>query len=480
MGGDLDKPEDEIPIPAGQATPLTNDVLYKVDTKDMSKDKIPLSKSQRTPSDYDLNMERTSNPQTDMINESDDLYDEIANDKYGQGAQDNIGLNDSLMDMNMASYDEEQDPPLDSTEAITDAINSDTISTRTPLDPTDTGQDNTGNNLSTAGEMEPDHVHEVQMDPPQSDKCHDSVPLENPRISTPTLFATRDEQSFESSSSSSNMQNHPSEPTMESLLIQQLRTQIQQLQQDVAAKESQQIKTMLELHNKEKDLLVSQIRDTKEEAKERVAKMQQHVERLEAEVAATSSSSQDSSSQKEDFIQAQRSEGEALAIKISEVEQTAKDTRRQLLDVQDELTTQLKKKVVQDELITQLERKVHDLETELKSIRAKWTMAQQKEVRADQLETSLLKIREEGEIKSAQIVSLKTEVKEYKSQITMLEKLNVKVQTLEQEATVREDALRKEVGELRKQRQDAVQRAHGKMYMFIQQMTRSEKMSYSL
>jgi predicted nucleic acid-binding Zn-ribbon protein len=252
---------------------------------------------------------------------------------------------------------------------------------------------------------------------------------------------------------------------------------------------------MLELHNKEKDLLVSQVRETKEEAKkrilaakERVAEMQQHVVRLEAEVAATSSSSQDSSSQKEDLIQALRSEGEALAIKMSDVEQKAKDTRIQLLDVQDELTTQLALK-------EKMERKVHDLETELKSIRTKWTMAQQGEVRAEQLETSLLEIREEGEIKSAKIASLETEVKEYKSQMTSMKKdmddlvrmketenqsdiakwkkeksewmeeLNAKVQTLEQEATVREDALRKEVGELRKRWQDAVQRADGKIYV---------------
>jgi len=43
-----------------------------------------------------------------------------------------------------------------------------------------------------------------------------------------------------------------------------------------------------------------------------------------------------------------------------------------------------------------------------------------------------------------------------------MEELNTKVRTLEQEATIREDALRKEVSELRKRWQDAVQRADGK------------------
>jgi len=40
-----------------------------------------------------------------------------------------------------------------------------------------------------------------------------------------------------------------------------------------------------------------------------------------------------------------------------------------------------------------------------------------------------------------------------------MEELGTKVRSLEQEATIREDALRKEVSELRKRWQDAVQRA---------------------
>jgi hypothetical protein len=43
-----------------------------------------------------------------------------------------------------------------------------------------------------------------------------------------------------------------------------------------------------------------------------------------------------------------------------------------------------------------------------------------------------------------------------------MEEFNTKVRILEQEATVREDALRKEVNELRKRWQDAVHRADGK------------------
>jgi len=208
-----------------------------------------------------------------------------------------------------------------------------------------------------------------------------------------------------------------------SSLIQQLQTQIQQLQQHVAARElqlsskSEQITTMLELHHKEKETFVQQVRETKEEAKkrilvakERVTELQQHIVRLETELATHSSTSQESSIQKDELIQALRVEGEALAKKMSEVEQRAKDTRIQLLNVQDELTTQLSLK-------EKMEKKIHDLEMEVKSIKTKLSTAQQGEVRAEQLETTVLELREEGEIKNAKIISLETEVKEYKVQL---------------------------------------------------------------
>jgi len=58
-----------------------------------------------------------------------------------------------------------------------------------------------------------------------------------------------------------------------------------------------------------------------------------------------------------------------------------------------------------------MEKKIHELEMELKSIKTKSSTAQQGEVRAEQLDTSVLELREEGEIKNAKIVSLETVAK---------------------------------------------------------------------
>jgi len=69
-----------------------------------------------------------------------------------------------------------------------------------------------------------------------------------------------------------------------------------------------------------------------------------------------------------------------------------------------------------------MEKKIHDLEMELKSIKTKLSTAQQGEVRAEQLETSVLELREEGEIKNAKIVSFDTEAKDYKIQLNTLKK----------------------------------------------------------
>ena len=69
-----------------------------------------------------------------------------------------------------------------------------------------------------------------------------------------------------------------------------------------------------------------------------------------------------------------------------------------------------------------MEKKIHELEMELKSIKTKSSTAQQGEVRAEQLDTSVLELREEGEIKNAKIVSLETVAKKYKVQLNSLKK----------------------------------------------------------
>jgi chromosome segregation ATPase len=172
---------------------------------------------------------------------------------------------------------------------------------------------------------------------------------------------------------------------------------------------------------------------------------------------------------------------------MSEVEQRAKEIRVQSIDLQEQLASQTAIK-------EKMEKKVADLELELKTIRAKWTQAQQGEIRAEQLENNVLAIQEEVELKHAKILSLETEVKELKLSIVSLkqekedwirnkeaesqvelakwkkekkewtDELEAKTRDLQQEAQDREDALRKEVVELRKRWQEAVQRADG-MYI---------------
>jgi hypothetical protein len=296
--------------------------------------------------------------------------------------------------------------------------------------------------------------------------------------------------------SSSNITPQPD--LAESVII-QLQSQIQQLQEQLTAREEQlaskaeQIITIMDLHTKEKESLLTQVRETKEEAKkrilvakERVTQMQQHVQRLEQAAAANhATTTQDSD--KDELIQTLRSEGETLAKRMSEVEQRAKEIRVQSIDLQEQLASQTAIK-------EKMEKKVADLELELKTIRAKWTQAQQGEIRAEQLENNVLAIQEEVELKHAKILSLETEVKELKLSIVSLkqekedwirnkeaesqvelakwkkekkewtDELEAKTRDLQQEAQDREDALRKEVVELRKRWQEAVQRADG-MYI---------------
>jgi len=171
-----------------------------------------------------------------------------------------------------------------------------------------------------------------------------------------------------------------------------------------------------------------------------------------------------------------------LAVKQSQMEQRVREARGEARDLADALEGETSVR-------TKAEAKVAELEVQLKRTKDELGDARRGETRAGKLDAQLAGIREESEKKSSQILGLEAQVKELKAankelraemedskkasaaenertsaelrreRDDLASDLEAKLRTSEREAAVREDALRHEVGELRKRWQDAVRRA---------------------
>jgi hypothetical protein len=263
-----------------------------------------------------------------------------------------------------------------------------------------------------------------------------------------------------------------------------LQQQLQQREDQLVSK-TEQMSTVQAMHESEKQELQSKIQNTKAEAKTRIQKARERVEAMEAKlqnVSAVSNSTAGDAAQQAEMIVALRAEGEHLARKQSEMEQAVRSAKGEARSLRQELEEEMAGK---DNALE----KIAKLETDLKATKDSLSAARRGESQAGKLESGLQQAREESERKSASILSLEQQVKEFKAETKELhidleaamkgaavdnerdqkkwrkehhdavEDLENKLRISEREAGVREDALRHEVAELRKRWQDAVSRA---------------------
>jgi len=281
-----------------------------------------------------------------------------------------------------------------------------------------------------------------------------------------------------------------------------IQSQIEELELTLSQREEQlkgkaeQLTSMQEMFDREREELRNKIRETKEEAKRRIGKARERVDAAEKELLVSNSRLQaagSDDSEKDEIIAALRSEGESLMRKQSQMEQSVRTARGEVRDLTQELSDERSAK--EKALGT-----ISDLEKRLKLSNEELAGARKGETRAGKLGVDLANLREESEKKANTILALEQQVKELKDTNSslkedvesarkaamaekeressdlkrerddMLSDLETKLRSSEREAAVREDALRHEVGELRKRWQDAVRRAD-EMRMDYQQST---------
>ena len=269
-----------------------------------------------------------------------------------------------------------------------------------------------------------------------------------------------------------------------------LQSQILELQNQLAQREGQleskanQITTMVEMYEQEKRALEAKVKETKEEAKKRISKAKEKVDAIQnklSEANTRASSAGSTSSDQSEMIVALREEGEKLARKQSEMEQSVREARGDMRDLKKALE---KESTAKEKALE----KNAALETDLKDTKAELSAAKQKGGLADKLDSDLLVAREEREKNASIILGLEAKLKESKSRNselkkdmehalketvsqlqhettsirnekdTILQDLEAKLRTSEREANMREDSLRHEVAELRKRWQEAVRR----------------------
>jgi len=269
--------------------------------------------------------------------------------------------------------------------------------------------------------------------------------------------------------------------------IHELKSQLQQREAQLTSK-SNQMSEMIALHEREKEVLETKLKETKEEAKKRISKAREKVDELKAKLAEEKSRANhigSASNEQENIIQELRDEGEKLARKQSEMEQLVREARYEIRDLKNDLEAEKAAKTKAEDNAVKLER-------QLKETKAEISAAKQKLGLTDKLEADLLAVKEEREKKSSVIVGLEAKLKEsvlrntqlqkemelaLKEKVVELEKetssirnekdsilqdLESKLRISEREASLREDSLRHEVSELRKRWQEAVRRCDGK------------------
>eukprot|EP00980_Cylindrotheca_fusiformis_P017831 scaffold5649_cov130-Cylindrotheca_fusiformis.AAC.6 len=279
----------------------------------------------------------------------------------------------------------------------------------------------------------------------------------------------------------------PTTPNMETVDITQDPRYLK-LQQELQLRERQltnkaeQLGQLQDMWENQEQELRQKIQDTKEEAKKRIAKARERCEAAEARLKQSATHGAQSSAQQDQLIADLRSEGEALARKQSQMEQTVRAAHGEIRELKAQLADEIAAKDKANGKIVKLEAELKDTKDSLKA-------ARKGESQAGQLENDLLAARSESEMKSTTILSLQQQVKELtaegvelKEEIEKTRKsaaqeaqqakksmrrehndvisdLEAKLRTTEREAGVREDALRHEVTELRKRWEDAVRRA---------------------
>jgi hypothetical protein len=265
---------------------------------------------------------------------------------------------------------------------------------------------------------------------------------------------------------------------------QQLKQELALREQQLASK-SEQLTELQTLWETQEQDLRHKIYETKEEAKKRIGRAKERCEIAEGKLRQQQSSGAESSGQQDHLIAELRAEGEKLAKKQSKMEQSVRSAMGEARDLADQLEDVTKAK-------SQGLEKIAKLEVELKGTKESLANSRKGESQAGKLEDGLLVARSDAEMKAATILSLQqknkelsAEGKELRDEIEKIRKLaaqdahqekktlrrehndvisdlETKLRTTEREAGVREDALRHEVGELRKRWQDAVRRADGK------------------
>ena len=267
----------------------------------------------------------------------------------------------------------------------------------------------------------------------------------------------------------------------------QLRSQMQevlgklQAREDQVVRKSEQMASMMASHEAEKDELRNKIKETKEEAKRRITKAKERVEALERSSIKNAVSADDATA-KDETINALREEGQKLAKKQSEMEKAV----RSALAESRELAAQLEEEQTKKDKALD---KAASLETEMKKIKDDLNAARRGESQASKLENELQSLKEDADRKDAANLLLQQQIKELKAEnkelrqgmesvqkgalveakresnklkkehSDLLAEMEVKLRASERDASVREDALRTEVTELRKRWQDAVRRA---------------------
>jgi len=277
--------------------------------------------------------------------------------------------------------------------------------------------------------------------------------------------------------------------------IASLESQLMQREEQLASK-SDQITSLTLQSEAETAKLRQVITETKEEAKKRILRAKERVEEMQTKLTDAvrrADAAGGSNQEQSDIINALRAEGEQLARKQRDMEQSVRNAKGQARDLQEKLDIE---KGAKEQALT----KVESLEKEVKSLKDDLASARKGESQSKKLESDLLASKEESEKQRASNMGLEQQVKELKEENKSLKKevedaksgaalelqgesnklrkerdemlsdLESKLRTSEREANVREDALRHEVSELRKRWQDAVRRAED-LSMDVQQST---------
>ena len=327
-------------------------------------------------------------------------------------------------------------------------------------------------------------------------------------ISTPEVLPKEPSQQAETQKESSEQTVPEAKPTAPSASNTTAPTvaanieddpRFQKLQESLRLREEQlidkgrqlnELQLMLETRDEQ---YKKKLQDTKEEAKKRIGRAKERCEAAEAKLKLKSAGDSDDMKKKQSIIDELMEEGQALAQKQSVMERAVRDAKAETWSLKEDLEKEMNEKA-------QALNKIAELETQCKTLKESLSSARKGESQAGKLENDLLSSRADAEEKANKILSLQqrmkelvAESKELKQEVDntrksaaheaqqeqtsmrkehndLISDLEHKLRTTEREAGVREDALRREVTEIRKRWEDAVRRADA-LSMDIQSST---------